>query len=585
MFDEGSGISLKELVSPLTNKKAIIIIFILGFIVFFNALFGEFVWDDKKFVVLNPQIRTLNVFWLFGNNLFNSVGFYRPLVAVYFALTHSIFNNTPFFYHFLQLLIHLINTSLLFYLFTKFLNKKISLFLAIIFLIHPMNVESVSFIASSGNLMFFLFGIGALTLSMTENINLKKSTLVFLLLLLSVLTKETGFSFFFIILASRLLFKRKHFPLFVSLGLLVSLLYIFLRLIIAGVNLEKLYFVPIASLSLWERTLNIPAIIVYYLKTFFFPAHLAIYQLWTIKSIEIYSFYLPLLAVIIFFVSIFLLGWLLRRSNKKEFYVLVLFFMWLAIGLSIHLQIFPLEMTVADRWFYFPMAGLLGILGIGIQNFKIKNKSVRTFGFIIAVILISVLGLRTMVRNTNWVNALTLYSHDLKVSDNFALQNDLGVEYLGIKKYDLAKEHFEKSVRLLPYETNLYNLAYVSSLLGDLGEAQKYYYLAMNTKKYPEEYHRIIALDISERLGAILILQNDPKTKSFIESSLKIYPKSTKLKIELAILEYKLGNHAEALAAAKQANESSPNEITQDFYKKLTNKEIIDTQIYLRFFL
>ena len=37
----------------------------------------------KKFVVLNPQIRTLNVFWLFGNNLFNSVGFYRPLVAVY----------------------------------------------------------------------------------------------------------------------------------------------------------------------------------------------------------------------------------------------------------------------------------------------------------------------------------------------------------------------------------------------------------------------------------------------------------------------------------------------------------------------
>ena len=54
--------------------------------------------------------------------------------------------------------------------------------------------------------------------------------------------------------------------------------------------------------------------------------------------------------------------------------------MWFFTGLGMLLQIFPLDMTVSDRWFYFPLVGLLGMLGVMIAalipsagKLKVKN--------------------------------------------------------------------------------------------------------------------------------------------------------------------------------------------------------------------
>ena len=190
-----------------------------------------------------------------------------------------------------------------------------------------------------------------------------------------------------------------------------------------------------------------------------------------------------------------------------------------------------------------------------------------------------------MLRNTNWVNNLTLFSHDIKTSDNFALQNELGVEYMKIKNYDLALKYFEKSAKLYPYETNLFNIGHTYSFKGDLEKAEDYYYKAINAKKYPENLRKIIILVVYESLAAVLILQDDPKAKDFINDSLRDNPNSIKLIAESALLEYRLGNHKEALDKAKQAYEIFPNQITEGIYKKLLNNEEIDTASYLKFFL
>ena len=158
-------LSFKKLFIPLTTFKAIHIIIILGLLVFGNALFNDFVWDDKSFILFSSDIHTVNISYLIGQNIFNGAGEYRPIPAIYFASLYSLFTTNVFFYHLFQIVIHITNTVLLFFLFKHFFSKQIGLFLSLIFLVHPIQVESVSYIAASGNPLFFLFGITALLMS------------------------------------------------------------------------------------------------------------------------------------------------------------------------------------------------------------------------------------------------------------------------------------------------------------------------------------------------------------------------------------------------------------------------------------
>ncbi len=587
MHEKEREFFLESLFVPFTTLKAVYVIVIVGFIVFGNMLFNSFVWDDFKFIITVSQTNGLTLSTLFGESIFNSVGFYRPITGLYFHIVYAIFKNTTFFYHLIQLSIHIFNAYLVFYLFSKFLKKELSFFLSLIFLIHPISVESVSYISAVPDILFFAFGMSALILSLSlkGNFTIRRISLIFLLLLLSVFSKEAGFLFILLILLYKILLDRKNFPFFLFIIAGVSLLYIFTRFAVAGVHVERLPFIPIASLSLFERILNIPAIFFYYIKTFFLPLQLSVYQQWVIKDFDISSFYFPSLIILIFMTLILLLGLRFFKANKQNFYTLLFFFGWLIAGFIIHAQIVPLEMTVSDHWFYSPIVGLLGIIGLGIGPLGGKIKVNIQILYMLFYILLVLLGFRTMLRNTNWVNNLTLFSHDIKTSDNFALQNELGVEYMKIKNYDLALKYFEKSAKLYPYETNLFNIGHTYSFKGDLEKAEDYYYKAINAKKYPENLRKIIILVVYESLAAVLILQDDPKAKDFINDSLRDNPNSIKLIAESALLEYRLGNHKEALDKAKQAYEIFPNQITEGIYKKLLNNEEIDTASYLKFFL
>ena len=98
MPGQENELNFKDLFIPLTNKKAISLIVIIGSIVYFNMLFNGFVWDDKTYILINNlQAHTLNIFSLIGNNLFNMAGFYRPIPAVYFAATFSLFGYSSFY--------------------------------------------------------------------------------------------------------------------------------------------------------------------------------------------------------------------------------------------------------------------------------------------------------------------------------------------------------------------------------------------------------------------------------------------------------------------------------------------------------
>lgn len=114
----------KAIFVPLTNVKALSIIIIVGFIVYGNMLFNGFVWDDKTYVVPSAKEYGLNLYQLFAHNPFNSFGYYRPIPATYFSLIHVVFGEHTFFYHLIQLSLHITNTVLFYFLISEFIKNE-----------------------------------------------------------------------------------------------------------------------------------------------------------------------------------------------------------------------------------------------------------------------------------------------------------------------------------------------------------------------------------------------------------------------------------------------------------------------------
>ncbi|HSW96631.1 MAG TPA: tetratricopeptide repeat protein [Candidatus Saccharimonadales bacterium] len=560
---------------PFTTLKAIHWIIIIGLVIFANMLFNGFIWDDKTYILFNPDVQAFNVDNLIKTNIFNAGGQYRPIPAIYFAVLVSLFKNTTFFYHFLQLLIHIANTCLLFLVFTKFFGKTSSFFLSLLFLIHPIQVESVSYISASGNPLFFLFGILAVLLSFHKRISWKRASVIALLLLLSLLTKEAGIIFIFVVFFYKLLFIRRGIGTLFLAECVSLLLYLVIRFGIGGVYFTKLPLIPIAKIPFAERLLNIPAVIFYYLKTIFFPLKLAIDQQWVISTTTFQNFYFPLFLDTVFFICIVIIGFYIYKVNKENIKKYLFFLGWFIAGIFLYLQLFPLDGTVADRWFYFPFVGLLGIITVSIQSIRIISKSLQKAGYIFIVIMLVFLAVRTIVRNSNWSDPITLYTHDTQISDNFDIENNLGTEYSNIKDYPKAIEHSKKSVEMFPYEANLYNLANTYEQSKNIPEAKKYYAKALTYPTYlPINHNHFLVTYI--RLAYMMYLSGEyNNAKQVINQGLQEYSTSGYLWIELAACEYKLGHQEEALQASEKAKVQLSNQQVEYFYNQITHNQLI----------
>jgi len=461
--------SFKTFFFPFTTFKAIHWIVMIGIIVYFNVLFNGFVWDDFTYMIANPAIHVFNLFSLFGvNNQFNGPGYYRPIPAVYISLLWNMFGTMAFFYHAIQIMLQIACSCLVFFFFKRFFSVSLSFFLSLVFLLHPIQTESVAYISGAQNNLFFFFGMIAFLISTKENQHKKQFLLMSLFLLISLLSKETGFLFLLMILLYQFFYKREYFAAITGYFIATITLYLLIRFSYAQDFLTKNSTIPIALLSFSERLINIPAIIFYYLQTFFYPAQLSIDQQWIVTSLSFSDFYLPLFGDILFLIFLLVFGVYIFKKKRKLLNLYLFFVIWFFLGIGLVIQIFPLDATVSDRWFYFPIVGILGILGILFQTLQTKKKITRNLIVGIAFVSISLLSIRTMVRNTNYVDQLTLFSHDAAISRNgFDLENQLGAMYYQANNIAESRKHFQRAVAEMPCLNSTSNLMIVDQQIGD----------------------------------------------------------------------------------------------------------------------
>lgn len=571
-------LSLKKYFAPLTTFKVIHFIIIIGLVVFFNSLFNSFVYDDGLQIVSNPLVHSLvNFPYFFLGGTFFDAGtgqiisvFYRPILSTFFTFIYTISGGQPFMFHLFQLLLHITNACLVYILFTKFFKNTLSFFLALIFLVHPINQEAVVYISDLQENLFFFFGMITLLISASTITTIRKILLINVFLLLGLLSKETAILFIPVILFYMYIWQRASYAkgYFFSIVFTAGV-YLYLRFFIAHVAKITDALVPIMQVPFTERLTTMPAIMYYYLKTFFFPSQLALGHSWVVKDFTIAQFYLPFFIDLLFLSFIYFLGTIIRKTHKKLFAVYLFFVCWFVLGLGLHLQIIPLDMTVADRWFYFPIVGLLGIFGVVFSlnwHIKIRKEIVLT----VAVIIVILLSVRTMVRNTNWVNMLTLCQHDVQiVSEAYNVQSICGGELLKVGQFEEAKKHYEKAAVLAPkWGLNWYQYGLSYEYTKDIIKAREYYRKSIQLSSEVNAYVSLAS--------TYLKYENDPKSaKKIVEEGLKKYPKYQRLQLYVAVCEYKSGNKQKALEIATKAHQTAPNNESQYVLTQIsTNQEI-----------
>lgn len=569
----------------MTYKQVVFTLATIGFLIYFNSFFNGFVWDDEEQVLNNVLVHSIfNIRTFFSSSTFNSGGgggmsglYYKPLMTTFFSLIYTIFGASSFFFHLFQVMLHMANSILVFLIFKHFF-KKISLLpfiLSLIFLIHPLNSEAVVYISDLQDILFFFFGALALYLIIQKELDFKNIFLASTLLLCSLLSKETGAIFIALVGVYLSIYKRNELVKFLPISFMAVGIYSLLRFAVAGIYFNKHELSPITVMPLSERILNIPKIIFSYLKTFVYPKDLAINQHWVVRAINFPEFFLPLLVIIFFFAFLAVLGVILLKKDSKNFLIFLFFFCWFTLGLGVHLHLFPLDLTYSDRWFYSPMVGLLGMIGIGVSKFKIQSSrqrrdspkaaKLKVIFFCLICLIIFGFSIRTIIRNTNWKDGLTLYSHDIKISkDSFDLENNLGVELYRAGKYDQAKVHFEASGRLAPHWwTNWNNLGVISEKEKNFQKAEEFYQKAIDNGQYYLAY---------ENLAKLLLFHQDPtKASQFCQKALKRFPQNANLWLFLAIASYKVGEKDQALQAAKNSYQLSSNQENFYVYRQLSD--------------
>lgn len=568
--------SFIQLFIPLTTKKVVGIIFIVGLIVFFNALGNGFVWDDTAYILTNTDIHSFSLEKIFGSSYFNKDGYYRAIPALYFTILYGLFAKQAFFYHFFQILLHVTNTFLLFRFFKRFFIIEASLILSLLFLVHPINVESVSFIGATISPLFVFFGLCALQLLITKKplTNVRYLGIV-CFLFLSLLTKEGGILFFIVAALFAFLFQKGTIKKLLLYESLILPVYLFLRLALGKVYLTGIEasifgqgssasdgrFVPIMTLSLLERIMMMPSIFMYYLKTFFYPVALAVDQTWIITTLTFQSFYLPLFLSMLFFTLVCLFGWQLYLHTHSRFRPYLFFLGWFVIGMGMHLQLLALDMTVADRWFYFPSIGLLGMLFIVCEYYFSNNKKSTLFTLVIFLLLI--LSVRTMIRNANFFNEITLYENDRLVANNYEIELNLGSAYGQVGQLDRTLYHYQKSIELYPNEANLDSMGLFSEWKGNLPLATAYYEKALTARSFYLNPNKRLVITYT-RLGyTYLKLQHLEKARDISLKGITYYPNEQQLWVQLAQSEYLLGKRKEAMTAAEKAKALKSTPLTE----------------------
>jgi tetratricopeptide (TPR) repeat protein len=410
--------------------------------------------------------------------------------------------------------------------------------------------------------LFVFFGLLALFTLIKYKSRLSLIGVV-LLLMLSLLSKESGLLFVVASLAYLLKWDRKRILSFIVIIFIPLVAYAYLHINAVGLASNPKN-APIDDLSLSERLINAPSILLFYITKTLFPLKLAYGYFWVHSSINIRHFFLPLVIDVSILSAIVYLGIKIRKAASKTMYNVYLFFtVWIFIGFMLIMQIIPLDFTVSEVWFYFTFIGFLGLVGVVASTFKPKIQY-RTPIAIGVIIIIAMLGARTFIRGFDWKSQDSLIYAEINANaDDYTAFNLVAQKKLNQGDIADAKNYALKSIAIYPLWSN-YNT------LGNIYAKEYNYEAAYNTYKKGLHYgqNNIIYENLCQ---LTLVYGNPAESEKFLVESLKKYPADANIWLYFALFEQTYKNNKLAKAAISQA--AIYGEVPPQIYDSIMNNQ------------
>lgn len=186
---------------PKFHAAVFIFLFVVAFTIYADSFSNKFVWDDEILVVKNNYIKTtFHIPDYFTENLFKGgdrdSNFWRPTQLFTFLWDYSIWGLNPFGFHLSNTLFHALSAFLIyFYLFLLFRKQVVAFIASLIWVIHPLQTEAVTYIAGRADSIatLFIFLTLVLYLRYTQDPDTKSPILYlgsFLAFILALMSKE-----------------------------------------------------------------------------------------------------------------------------------------------------------------------------------------------------------------------------------------------------------------------------------------------------------------------------------------------------------------------------------------------------------
>jgi len=476
------------------------VLIVATIVVFWQVRNHEFItFDDNEYVTQNPHVKsglTLpGAIWAFVAFHSNN---WHPLTWLSHMMDCELYGLNPGGHHLTNLVFHILNTLLLFLVLKRMTGTLWrSSFVAALFALHPLHVESVAWVAERKDVLSTFFwmltlwayvhycrrpGLGRyllVFLSFAMGLMSKPMlvTLPFVLLLLDYwplgrfrLTQSTEPHFR---LKNRVDFKSTPFSLilekipFIALAAMAATLTVFAQE--KGGTVKPLEFFPLES-----RMANALTSYVIYIGKMIWPPPMAIlypypdhFHPWGVAGAILFLAGVTLLVIRVRHSYPYLtVGWLWYLGTLIPVIGLV------QVGMQ----------AMADRYTYVPFVGLFIMIGWGVPDILKGWRYQKIILTVVSSVFLLVFAILTWSQVQWWKSSITLYEHTVRVtSKNFLIHNKLGNVFFQKGDVEEAVVHYQEALRINPNFVEAYNnIGNAFIYKGDVQHAIDYYRKALS---------------------------------------------------------------------------------------------------------
>jgi tetratricopeptide (TPR) repeat protein len=525
--------------------------------VFYQVYTYDFVhYDDHIYVYENPNIQagiTLKaVKWAFTSGYAAN---WHPLTWLSHILDWQLFGSNAGGHHLTNLIFHIANTLLLFLVLKQMTGALWqSAFVAALFALHPLHVESVAWVSERKDVLstfFWLLTMWAYV-RYAERPRIAGYLLVVVFLALGLMSKPMLVTLPFVLLLLDY-WPLERFPAKRSLSyLLIEKIPLFAMVFascIATFIFQKKGGATqaIENLSLSIRLANASISYLQYIMKMFWPSRLAFFYPHPGENVSI--LYAVISAVLLLAVTILIL-----RFAKNHQYLVTGWFWYLGTLVPVIGIVQVGNQALADRYSYITLMGLFIIIAWGLPELLRSWPHRKTILWVSSLMVLAALAVCTHIQQRYWKNTITLCQHALKIAeDNYVSRFCLARYLLLQDRFDEAAVECQKYLQIKPNDPDALNIFGVAlTRQGKYDQAIKYFTKALQIKPNYAAVH--------DNIGRIMMFQgNYDEAAVHLSEAIRLDPAYASTHYRLGQVLVQKGQISQAIPQFEEAMRLKPD--------------------------